>query len=96
MKNTEPLRRFEWERDKEFARRVAAARERLRKMSETEREHGFGTPEDGDLDMHARTIITAFAMGWDHGQWANQFDVLFDAYAMLQDLELRLRRERSE
>ena len=83
--------RYEASTDGWFQEQVARARDRLYQMGICERHSGFASPEDDDLDSHARTALSALAAGLVPVGKQPDWECLWDAYAMLQDIERRIR-----
>ena len=67
--------------------RVAKARATNAASSEEERQSGYGVPEDMSLSDHLRTVLMALNCGLDTLDW----NVVAEAYCLLQDAELRVR-----
>lgn len=64
-------------------RRLSDARERVRLMDA----HDHTPPHQCPLDAHLRTVLQALLCGLDH----EDFDVIAEGVAMLQDAEARAR-----
>jgi hypothetical protein len=77
--------------DPKSRRLVKKARRTNASRDKSERQHGFGVPSEIPIDCGLRTVITALACAIGKSDW----DCVAEAYAMLQDIELKL-REREE
>lgn len=64
----------------EKARRTNIGRDKI------ERRHGFASPSAVPLDIGLRTVLSALACGLEAQDW----DCVAEAYAMLQDIELKV------
>lgn len=66
---------------------IRKARKHNNDLDKIDRKNGNTTPADCDLDVHLRTAISALDCALVMKDW----DVVAQAYCLLQDAELRVR-----
>jgi predicted RNA-binding protein associated with RNAse of E/G family len=78
--------------DRKTIRYVEKARKTNQQRDATERASGNAAPSDCPLDVELRTVLTALFVGLEQQNWS----IIAEGIAMLQDTELKVRRVISE
>ena len=80
--------RFVSSTDPRVCERIERARQFNDQLDAVDRKRGGATPAECPIDVGLRTVMSAMEAGMGREDW----DCIAEAFCMLQDIELRVRR----